>query len=100
MRVRFRYGVGARLFLIRFIAGLAGSFVEQKAARSMPSGLPGSKSIRDEMPFKPRCCDPKQGRSRIVLTFKRSLRNLCRCALAVTNRESGKQRCTAAQMAA
>ena len=45
---------------------------KQKAARSMPSGLPGSKSIRAETPVKPRCGDPKQGRLRGAFTFKRS----------------------------
>ena len=53
--------------LTRDVAGY-----KQKAARSMPSGLPGSKSIRAETPVKPRCRDPKQGRLRGVLTFKRS----------------------------
>jgi hypothetical protein len=57
---------------------------EQKAARSMPSGLPGSKSIRDETPLGPGVRDPTQGPSRVMRGSNLWCEISVRCALAAT----------------
>ena len=61
----------------------------------MPSGLPGSNSIRDERPFSPGVATLKENRLRCIFAFDMlGCRNLCTCAFAATiaNLPSRKQR--------
>jgi hypothetical protein len=61
-------------------------FIQQKAARSMPSGLPGSKFMRDEKPLlSPGAPDPTKIRLRPCVRFRTfRIRNPCTCVAAAT----------------